>query len=240
MNFSRYLPIIIALLGIFVVLGGWKAGQRTARHASDASPFSDRAPSMVRMAVQAVAPAAEGNASGNRTNAPAADAPEAALPQKAATGEPTANTTGGPPEQKPSPTADAPSEPGGATAKASPAGQAEKPDPRDAARVLVDGYAQNRTLFTVRVAASADIPACSWFTLNDPRRIVVDVRGRWDCPDAPLYRVGPGFISAVVVGEHPAYLRLVLRLGDGSGFPDFALDQRKREVVLVARRRGFN
>jgi hypothetical protein len=238
MNFSRYLPIIIALLGVFVVLGGWKAGQRFTGHPSKDNPFSDQAPAMVRMAVQAVASSAEANVSASDTNGSAASASKAARPQNTEAGEPRGNETDEVPGQMPAPEAGLPGEPAETAAKASPVVQAKKPETRNTARVFVEGYSQNRTLFTVRVAASADIPSCSWFTLEAPPRIVVDVRGRWECPGAPVRRVGPGMIKTVVVGEHPTYLRLVLRLGKTQGFPAFALDERKREVLLIVRQRN--
>ncbi|WP_320171990.1 AMIN domain-containing protein [Maridesulfovibrio sp.] len=51
-----------------------------------------------------------------------------------------------------------------------------------------------------------------WFNLNKPRRLVVDILGKWDFKDHSVYRLKSCMVEKIVVGEHPDKLRLVFYL----------------------------
>ncbi|MFW5837795.1 MAG: AMIN domain-containing protein [Desulfovibrionaceae bacterium] len=252
MNLPRFLPLFISVLGVLIVLAGWRLGVRwTTPQAVDQEQALDQEHrGLVRGKIKdsarpdgfyadyelmgkqgqeaESAPATASNAS---EAAPGAPDP--------AENETTAGAAGKPPEAKtrpksPSESAETTKEQTAAktgTSKTAAEPAAEAPG-AGVARVRVPGYSPDGRRFTVRVLAQQDIPAATSFVLSDPPRIVVDVQGAWTCPDKPLYRVGPGVVKTVVVGEHPDRLRLVLHLIEGAATPEYSVERSGAEVVV--------
>ncbi|WP_319777991.1 AMIN domain-containing protein [Maridesulfovibrio sp.] len=65
---------------------------------------------------------------------------------------------------------------------------------------------------TVKIALSAAAGKISWFNLDKPRRLVVDLHGQWANKAKSLYKFKDCPLQKVVLGEHPGKLRLVLYL----------------------------
>jgi len=70
----------------------------------------------------------------------------------------------------------------------------------------------------VNVQLSAAAGKISWFNLDKPRRLVVDMHGKWNNKAKSVYRVKNCPLSKVVLGEHPDKFRLVIYL-DPNKFP---------------------
>ncbi|WP_320006445.1 AMIN domain-containing protein [Maridesulfovibrio sp.] len=64
----------------------------------------------------------------------------------------------------------------------------------------------------ITVAFSGTAGKLSWFNLENPRRLVVDMRGKWKNKAKSLYRVKNCLVKKVVLGEHPDKIRLVVYL----------------------------
>lgn len=54
----------------------------------------------------------------------------------------------------------------------------------------------------------------TWFSLDKPERIVVDLRGSWSSHIRSLHHVKGGPVEKVIVGEHPKRFRIVFYLKD--------------------------
>lgn len=64
----------------------------------------------------------------------------------------------------------------------------------------------------VSVLLSSAAGKVNWFNLDSPRRLVVDMHGKWDNSAKSVYRIKNCPVSKVVLGEHPDKIRLVIYL----------------------------
>jgi outer membrane biosynthesis protein TonB len=242
MNLSRYLPIVIALLGIFIVFAGWRLGMRwVAPEAVKNATLAESQDTVRREINNSEAPeVAEAeqadsqketpepqqapNASSQTSAAPLTDVTEPKTDASAA--KPAEEPTAAQPETAASP----PKKPEAKTAPEPP-----PPAPKDVARVREPHVDPDSQSLTVRITTEADIPACTWFTMENPRRIVVDVRGAWKCPGPSIYRPGAETVKTVVIGEHPDRLRVVLHVGNAEDFPEFSVDKKPRAATVTVR-----
>jgi hypothetical protein len=64
--------------------------------------------------------------------------------------------------------------------------------------------------FTIWLAANRPVSRCTYFWMDAPRRLVLDVQGKWRFAGSNVSRFDQGGIEKIVFGEHPDKLRLVL------------------------------
>lgn len=64
----------------------------------------------------------------------------------------------------------------------------------------------------IEVPLDADAGKVKWFNLDKPRRLVVDMAGKWESKGKSLYRLKNCGVEKVIVGEHPDKLRFVFYL----------------------------
>ena len=84
----------------------------------------------------------------------------------------------------------------------------------------------------INVAFSAAAGKVSWFNLESPRRLVVDIRGKWNNKVKSVYRVKNCPVSKVVLGEHPDKIRLVIYLDQKKFSAKFKPVVRKLENAI--------
>ena len=71
---------------------------------------------------------------------------------------------------------------------------------------------------SVQVGLSVAAGKVSWFNLNKPRRLVVDLHGKWKNKAKSLYHIKDCPVQKIVLGEHADKVRLVVYL-DGKDVP---------------------
>ena len=64
------------------------------------------------------------------------------------------------------------------------------------------------------LSASGPLEPMTWFTMDNPRRLVMDLHGQWASGLSRINELAGGFISSVHVGDHPEYIRFVCFLAD--------------------------
>ncbi|WP_320174180.1 AMIN domain-containing protein [Maridesulfovibrio sp.] len=67
---------------------------------------------------------------------------------------------------------------------------------------------------SVDVALSAAPGKVSWFNLDKPRRLVMDIHGKWQNKAKSLYRLKDCPVQKIVLGEHPDKIRVVVYLDE--------------------------
>ncbi len=85
---------------------------------------------------------------------------------------------------------------------------------------------ENGDGFTITVRANREIGDTSYLNLDNPRRLVVDLRDGWTLNVKNVVR-SKGRIKHIVIGEHPDRLRLVVHFNANPGgrlVPDFSRD----------------
>lgn len=71
------------------------------------------------------------------------------------------------------------------------------------------GLAERQGGFTLTVRADRAVGDTSYLNLDNPRRLVIDLRDKWKLATRNVIR-SKGAVKHVVVGEHPDRLRLVI------------------------------
>ncbi|WP_027720277.1 AMIN domain-containing protein [Maridesulfovibrio zosterae] len=66
--------------------------------------------------------------------------------------------------------------------------------------------------FSVQVPISATSGRIKWFNMQNPRRLVVDILGKWSNTGKSVYIYKNCVVNKIVTGEHPDKLRLVFYL----------------------------
>jgi hypothetical protein len=129
--------------------------------------------------------------------------PESAVPQQAAT-EPSKPA----PEPAPSPAPEpAPVPEPAPTPKPAPAPKpVAKTGPGAIQRVSLD---ESTDGFTITIRADRDMGDTSYMNLDNPRRLVIDLRGGWKLGTRNVVR-SKGVVKHIVIGEHPDRLRMVV------------------------------
>lgn len=93
-----------------------------------------------------------------------------------------------------------------------------KPQPKKSAAakgVLRDvSVACDKGKVSVKIGLSATAGRVSWFNLNKPRRLVVDLHGKWKNKAKSLYRIKDCSVQKIVLGEHADKVRLVVYLNE--------------------------
>lgn len=87
------------------------------------------------------------------------------------------------------------------------------------------GFDSDTGGFSADIRLSGKGEKVTWFNLEKPRKLVVDLRGAWKSQGASIYRFKKGSVEKVVVGEHPDRFRLVFYLRKGK------LDGKVRPVI---------
>ncbi len=87
------------------------------------------------------------------------------------------------------------------------------------------GFDSDTGGFSADIRLSDKCGKVTWFNLEKPRKLVVDLRGAWKSQGASIYRFKKGPVEKVVVGEHPDRFRLVFYLREGK------LDGKVRPVI---------
>ncbi|ACS81445.1 AMIN domain-containing protein [Maridesulfovibrio salexigens] len=67
---------------------------------------------------------------------------------------------------------------------------------------------------SVDVALSAAPGKVSWFNLAKPRRLVLDLHGKWQNKAKSLYRLKDCPVQKIILGEHPDKIRVVVYLDE--------------------------
>lgn len=70
----------------------------------------------------------------------------------------------------------------------------------------------SRFIMTLHADTSSD--KVTWFTMDNPRRLVLDLHGRWKTGLRRVNDLPGGFINSVHVGDHPDYVRFVCFFAD--------------------------
>lgn len=93
---------------------------------------------------------------------------------------------------------------------------AAKPTPKTAPKsatgpgtVNAVNLAENATGFTITVQANKPVGDTSYMNLNNPKRLVIDLRDKWSFNARNVIR-SKGVVKHIVIGEHPDRLRLVV------------------------------
>lgn len=68
--------------------------------------------------------------------------------------------------------------------------------------------------FLAQLKTSKSVQRATFFWLEKPTRLVVDLRGEWKSEVPTLHRFSESFISLVAIGMHPDRLRLVFKFTD--------------------------
>lgn len=66
----------------------------------------------------------------------------------------------------------------------------------------------------VTMVTSKPVKQYTWFPVKDPRKLAIDLHGRWKPKVRPLIRIGRGIADKIIIGEHPDRLRVVLWFTD--------------------------
>ncbi|MGE4557173.1 MAG: hypothetical protein AB7D07_10145 [Desulfovibrionaceae bacterium] len=93
---------------------------------------------------------------------------------------------------------------------------ASQPSEAEAGVLTVAQFESAPDHFTVKLAANRPVPRCTYFWLNNPRKLVLDVLGKWRFKGRNVNRFDQGAIEKIVFGEHPGKVRLVLYYRDPS------------------------
>ncbi len=64
-------------------------------------------------------------------------------------------------------------------------------------------------IVTSKIPLSETAGRITWFNLHNPRRLVVDIRGRWENRGKSIYRLKGCPVEKIVVGEHSDKMRMV-------------------------------
>ncbi|NDV28415.1 AMIN domain-containing protein [Desulfovibrio sp. JC010] len=66
----------------------------------------------------------------------------------------------------------------------------------------------------LEISLSSAAGRISWFNLDKPRRLVVDLHGKWKNKAKSVYRIKDCPVQKIVLGEHPGKIRLVIYLDE--------------------------
>lgn len=123
--------------------------------------------------------------------------------------------------------------PGAATTKAAPPKAAPAPKQAQAAQappspapvaapVTLPAGAIGKPEFTVSaeqvlimVPTGAMVTDTRFMNLDSPRRVAVDIMGKWTYDGRSVYPLNQGVVSKAAVGVHPDFVRVVLHLTQG-------------------------
>ena len=72
----------------------------------------------------------------------------------------------------------------------------------------------------LRAATNGQVERVTFFGLQSPRKLALDLRGPWRKKGAGVLRYAAGPVKNVVTGEHPDRLRLALEFREGAVEPD--------------------
>lgn len=116
------------------------------------------------------------------------------------------------PETGPETTTDTAAENGADTAEPVPAARAQTAPEQASGSVGRLSFDISAARILVSVPTSALVTDTRYLNLDDPRRLAVDVMGRWSYKGPSVYRFDDGAAKHAVVGVHPDFLRVVLHL----------------------------
>ncbi len=85
----------------------------------------------------------------------------------------------------------------------------------------------------VKVPLSVEAGKVKWFNLGKPRRLVVDIFGKWASHGKSLYRLKDCGVDKIIVGEHPDKLRLVYYFSKAGIFDRLAPEIKKTPPGVV-------
>lgn len=69
--------------------------------------------------------------------------------------------------------------------------------------------------FSIRLKADPEVHSYSYFFMDSPARLVVDIKGEhWRCLVKRMQGFDEGFISKVIIGEHEKFMRFVIHYRD--------------------------
>ncbi|CCO24170.1 AMIN domain-containing protein [Maridesulfovibrio hydrothermalis] len=66
------------------------------------------------------------------------------------------------------------------------------------------------------LSTTKSVGRVTYFWMNDPTRLVVDLRGEWENEISRINDIPDSFVNRVIIGMHPDRLRLVFRLTGAS------------------------
>lgn len=133
---------------------------------------------------------------------------------------------------------EAPPEPAAGNARKAETAEAEsarKPASGEtaAARVITDfSLVQEDGGFTLNVIGASPSARVKWFTLESPKRFVIDLAGSWDIRGENVFRVDSGPVRHVVAGVHSDKVRFVVHYREDAVMPGSAPDAGGQEGVL--------
>lgn len=82
-------------------------------------------------------------------------------------------------------------------------------------------YGPEAEKFTIRLKADPEVHAYSYFFLDSPARLAVDIKGEdWRCRVKRMQGFDEGFISKVIIGEHSNFIRFVIHYREIDAKPD--------------------
>ena len=99
-----------------------------------------------------------------------------------------------------------------------PAGETSAVSPPQVnAQVLHDITAQRRDSETrIMIQAGSPIKAYKYFSLNAPKRLVVDLIGKWKVPEKQRFEVKNDMVKGIRLGHYPDRLRIVVDLPENA------------------------
>ncbi|WP_291329676.1 AMIN domain-containing protein [Desulfovibrio sp. UCD-KL4C] len=65
---------------------------------------------------------------------------------------------------------------------------------------------------TVKMSLSGSSKKITWFNLNDPKKLVVDIHGHWKNYAKSIYRLKGCSVQKIILGEQPDRMRIVFYL----------------------------
>lgn len=77
-------------------------------------------------------------------------------------------------------------------------------------------FNETSEMFLAQLKTSKSVQRVTFFWLEKPTRLVVDLRGEWESGVPTLHRFSDSFMSLVAIGMHPDRLRLVFKFTDQS------------------------
>ncbi len=91
---------------------------------------------------------------------------------------------------------------------------APKSASRDSGQLYAVDFDCDANRFIMTVSASGPVEPMTWFVMDNPRRLIMDLHGKWVSGLPRITELSGGFISSVHVGDHPDYVRFVCFLAD--------------------------
>ncbi|WP_027722025.1 AMIN domain-containing protein [Maridesulfovibrio zosterae] len=117
------------------------------------------------------------------------------------------------------------------------AGLVKNTQPPELGKLTGFSALETKERFMARLVTNKQTDDVTYFWMNKPLQLVVDLRGKWINITPNVFRFAEGFISHVVMGIHPDRLRLVFKLRSQNGTqkirPELLPNSTGLDIVIV-------